>query len=29
VQATVHDLRELSTVRSVDALLRVIGTATS
>jgi homoserine dehydrogenase len=29
VQATVHDLRELPTVRSVDALLRVIGTATS
>jgi homoserine dehydrogenase len=29
VQATVHDLRELPTVRSVDALLRVIGAATS
>jgi homoserine dehydrogenase len=28
VQATVHDLRELPTVRSVDALLRVIGSAT-
>jgi homoserine dehydrogenase len=29
VQATVHDLRELPTVRSVDALLRVIGAASS
>jgi homoserine dehydrogenase len=29
VQATVNDLRDLPTVRSVDALLRVIGSATS
>jgi homoserine dehydrogenase len=29
VQATVHDLRELPTVRSVDALLRVVGSTTS
>jgi homoserine dehydrogenase len=27
VQATVHDLRELPSVRSVDALLRVVGSA--
>jgi homoserine dehydrogenase len=27
VQATVHDLRDLPSVRSVDALLRVVGTA--
>ena len=27
VQATVHDLRELPSVRSVDALLRVVGPA--